>query len=229
MRTGLTLVFDADDTLWENNVVFERVIDDFTAWLAHPTLDAAAVRAVLRDVEVANAQAHGYGSRVFLRSLRDVFARLRDRPADADEQAEIDALAAALREHRMELVPEVAVVLQDLGTRHHLRLLTKGDPPEQQGKIDASGLAHHFLSTHVVAEKDVPTYAALTAELELDPASTWMIGNSPKSDVLPARAVGWGAVFIPNDHTWALEHAELDDADDGVLRLRALPDLLRHF
>jgi putative hydrolase of the HAD superfamily len=68
---GLVLVFDADDTLWENNVRFERVVDDFLAWLAHPTLDEATVRTTLHDIEVANTVAHGCGSQVFLRTLRD--------------------------------------------------------------------------------------------------------------------------------------------------------------
>ena len=104
-RNGQTLVFDADDTLWENNVLFERVIDDFMDWLAHPTLDRAAVRAVFNDIEAANTVAHGYGSQVFLRSLGECFAHLQERPASVAERQEIEALAVALVEHRVELVP----------------------------------------------------------------------------------------------------------------------------
>ena len=131
-------------------------------------------------------------------------------------------------EHRVELVPEVAATLDELGRRHSLVLLTKGDQAEQQGKLDASGLAGHFDSVHIVAEKDVATYRRLAGELSLDPGATWMIGNSPKSDILPAREAGWNAAFLPNEHTWAMEHAELGD-DEGVLRLRAFTDLLEHF
>ena len=69
MKSGQTLIFDADDTLWENNVIFERVIEDYLDWVAHPTLDRAQVRAVLNEIELANTIAHGYGSRVFLRTL----------------------------------------------------------------------------------------------------------------------------------------------------------------
>jgi len=225
---GLVLVFDADDTLWENNIRFERVVDDFIAWLAHPTLDEAAIRTILREVEAANTVAHGYGSQVFLRTLRDCFARLNARPATDRERREIDELAVALVEHRVELVPEVAATLDELGRRHALVLLTKGDQDEQQGKLDASGLAGHFGSIHIVAEKDVATYRRLAGELSLDPGTTWMIGNSPKSDILPAREAGWNAAFLPNAHTWAMEHAELGP-DEGVLRLRAFTDLLEHF
>ncbi|TQM15962.1 putative hydrolase of the HAD superfamily [Pseudonocardia kunmingensis] len=223
------LLFDADDTLWENNVLFERVIDAYLDWLAHPTLDRAATRAVLDEVERANVVVHGYGSASFLRSLHDCFERLSERPVTDAEAREIEELAAALAFDEVELVPGVADTLADLGSRHDLALLTKGDPAEQQRKIDASGLAHHFTSVHIVAEKRADTYRALAAELGLAPGSTWMIGNSPRSDILPARAAGLRAVFIPNAHTWVLEEDELDHADDGVLHLRHFRELVQHF
>jgi putative hydrolase of the HAD superfamily len=223
------LIFDADDTLWENNVIFERVIDDFLEWLAHPTLDKAQIRSILDDIERANAVVHGYGSKVFLRSLGECLEHLRARPVTEAEHREIEELARALVERRVELVPGVAETLSELGTRHDLLLLTKGDVEEQQDKLDASGLAHHFRRAHIVAEKDESTYRRLIAEHDLRPGSTWMIGNSPKSDILPARAVGMNAVFIPNDSTWVLEHAELDPTDHGVLRLGSFKELLAHF
>jgi putative hydrolase of the HAD superfamily len=223
------LIFDADDTLWENNVLFERTIDDFIEWVDHPTLDPVAVRHLLLDIERANAAAHGYGSKVFLRSLHDCFERLAERPVDDADAGQIRALAHRLASHEMELIPDVAVTLDELGARHDLFLLTKGDPVEQQRKIDASGLAHHFRRTVVVAEKEPSVYAELAATEALDPARAWMIGNSVKSDVNPALAVGLGAVFIPNDNTWALEHAELDPSAPRLLQLERFGQLTVHF
>jgi putative hydrolase of the HAD superfamily len=110
-RTGQVLVFDADDTLWENNVLFERVVEDFLDWLAHPTLDRAQVRQVLDEIEAANVVAHGYGSRVFLRSLGECFERLHERSASATERREIDELTSALVHHRVDLVPGVSDTL----------------------------------------------------------------------------------------------------------------------
>ncbi|WP_433113846.1 HAD family hydrolase [Micromonospora sp. CA-246542] len=228
-RRAQVLIFDADDTLWENNVVFERVIDDFLAWIDHPTMDRTEIRAILDDIERANAVAHGYGSKVFLRSLGDCLERLRDRPATDAERQEIDRLALALVEHRVELMPGVAEALDELAQRHELLLLTKGDREEQQRKLDACGLLHHFGAAHIVAEKDVDTYRWLIGEHGFEPARAWMIGNSPKSDILPARAAGLNAVFIPNENTWVLENDELDPTDTGVLRLAAFRDLLDHF
>jgi putative hydrolase of the HAD superfamily len=224
-----TLVFDADDTLWENNVLFERVVHDYLGWLAHPTLDRAALRAVLNDVERATIAVHGYGSASFLHSLHVCFERLIERPATEAERAEITGLATALVDHDVELMPGVADALSALATRHDLLLLTKGQAAEQQRKIDASGLAHHFRSTHIVAEKAPDTYRALVVEQDLAAEVTWMIGNSPRSDIVAARAAGLRAVFIPHRHTWSLEEHEIDPSDRGVLQLARFPELLDHF
>lgn len=227
--TRQTLLFDADDTLWENNFLYERVIEDFLGWLQHPTMDQAELRRVLDDIERANCAVHGYGSKVFLRSLSDCFAALQSRPADAAEQQEIEALAVALLEHRIELVPGVADTLADLGARHDLHLVTKGVLDEQQAKLAVSGLGEHFLSVHVVAEKNVETYQTLTTTLALEPDRSWMIGNSPKSDISPARRAGLRAVYIPNESTWVLEQGALDHTDTGVLHVPSLRALVDHF
>lgn len=224
-----SLIFDADDTLWENNVLFERVIEDYLDWLAHPTLDRTDIRVLLNEIEAANIVAEGYGSRVFLKSLADLFERLSERPADEAEAKQLDALAAAFVLGQVELIPGVADTLGELAERHDLYLLTKGDHEEQQRKVDASGLAHHFRQVHIVPEKDVSAYLALVQEHDLEPARTWMIGNSPKSDILPARRAGLNAVFIPNASTWVLEHAVLDPDDDKVLHVSGFTELLRHF
>ncbi|MFD9210503.1 HAD family hydrolase [Streptomyces sioyaensis] len=226
------LIFDADDTLWENNVIYERVIEEFLEWMtpiATPGLDRAGVRGVLDGIEAANAVTLGYGSKVFLHSLGQCVAQLRGRAATAEESARISGWAAAFAGERVELMPGVAETLAELARRHELLLLTKGDTEEQRRKVTASGLTRHFREVHIVAEKNTATYEELTRAYDLVPSSAWMIGNSPKSDILPARAAGLNAVFIPHQHTWVLEHGDLDPADEKVLRLSAFGELLRHF
>jgi putative hydrolase of the HAD superfamily len=224
-----TLIFDADDTLWENNVVFEAVIADFIDWLAHPSLDAAGVRRALGDIERANVAAHGYGTRVFIRSLHDAVVALGGREIREDDRAAIARLVARLEWEELELLPGVPETLRALARRHDLLLLTKGDDAEQRLKIEVSGLAELFRATEVVREKNVATYRTLIDTYNVDPADGWMIGNSPKSDVLPALEAGLRAVFIPHPHTWHLEHAEVPAGDARVLTLERLPDLLAHF
>ena len=132
------------------------------------------------------------------------------------------------RAREVELITGVADTLTALAGRHHLLLLTKGDQEEQQAKVTASSIDHHFRGIHIVAEKSVDTYRQLTTELGLDPDRTWMIGNSPKSDIAPARRAGLRTVFIPHEHTWVLEHVNLGP-DEATLQLTAFPELLRHF
>ena len=228
-HTEQILIFDADDTLWENNVIFERVVDDFIAWLAHPSLDPVDIRRILAEIEEANVAAHGYGSKVFLRSLADCFAHLMERPLTAEDEEQMTKFRAAFTGGHVDLIAEVAEVLDELRERHELYLMTKGVPDEQQHKIDASGLAGHFTAIAIVATKEPQTYRELVGRHGLDAGRTWMIGNSPKSDIIAARAAGLRAVFIPNANTWAHEHAELDADDANILQLDAFADLRRHF
>ena len=224
-----TLIFDADDTLWENNVIFERVVDDFVDWLAHPSLEPTDIRRILAEIEDANVAAHGYGSKVFLRSLADCFTHLMERPLTPDDEEQMTKFRSAFTGGRVELIPEVVDVLDELGERHELYLMTKGVPDEQQNKIDASGLAGHFTAIDIVPTKEPRTYRELVERRRLDASRTWMIGNSPKSDIIAARAAGLRAVFIPNANTWAHEHADLDPADANILQLETFGDLRQHF
>ncbi|MFJ9694127.1 HAD family hydrolase [Kitasatospora sp. NPDC101183] len=230
MHTDQILIFDADDTLWENNVLFERVTDGFLNWVATPD-ERAGVEALLGRIEAENSAAHGYGTPVFRQSLADCLRQLRGAGAVVTqaELARIDELLTPLTDRgAIELIAGVADTLDALAGRHHLLILTKGDQEEQQAKVTASTIDHHFRGVHIVAEKSVDTYLQLTAELDLDPARTWMIGNSPKSDIAPARKAGLRTVFIPHEHTWVLEHVELGP-DEATLQLGAFPELLRHF
>jgi putative hydrolase of the HAD superfamily len=225
------LIFDADDTLWENNRIFEEVIADFIEWLAHPELDAVGVRRVLDDVARANVAAHGYGTKIFIRSLEDGYRSLAPRevrPADLDA---ISELVRRLTWEELEIIDGVPETLATLAARHDLLLLTKGDDAEQRRKLAVSGLASHFRAAVVVREKDADAYASVVADHGLDPAATWMIGNSPKSDILPALEAGLRAVFVPHEHTWRLEHAELPATVPGgrLLTLTRFRELLDHF
>ncbi len=226
-----TLIFDGDDTLWENNVYFERAIDDFIGWLDHGTLSPTGVRAVIDEIEHANVAVHGYGSVSFGHSLRETSARLREQDLDESELATVMGFAERILSQPMEVIAGVEETLAILVDRHDLSLLTKGQDEEQRLKIDRSGLAPYFAHRFVVPEKDATVYRTVLQELASPTASTWMIGNAPRSDINPALAAGLNAVFIPHDQTWVLEHQELDEAPAGQRRLTVerFVDLLRHF
>jgi putative hydrolase of the HAD superfamily len=226
----VNLIFDADDTLWENNVLFERAIEGFIDHLAHPSMTREQVREVLDEIERSNARIHGYGVSVFHRSLEACLRRLRSGlPPDREDEEVLLRLCLPMRHGAVEVLPGVAETLQELRRRHRLSLLTKGDPEDQRRKLTASGLGGLFEDVGIVAEKDTAVYRRLVDMRGLDPTATWMIGNSPASDVWPALEAGIGAVLVPHPHTWVLEHRELPEPDERFLVVESIPRLLERF
>jgi len=129
----------------------------------------------------------------------------------------------------MEVIEGVPETLAYLAGRHDLTLFTKGHPDEQRLKIDRSGLAQYFGHTAIVKEKDAEAYLCLVRERGMDPAVTWMIGNSPKSDVNPALEAGLNAVFVPHAHTWVLEKQDIVPGRGTLLTVDRFEDLRKHF
>jgi putative hydrolase of the HAD superfamily len=215
VQPGQTLLIDADDTLWENNIYFERAIAAFTSYLNHREYSPAEVRKTLNAVERETILAHGYGLTSFTRSLVTCFDRLSPEPVTEEKAERIRGFARAISEQEIELLPGVAETLKELATRHRLILMTKGDQAEQADKLARSGLADYFTAVEIVAEKDPPTYRAVMERHELAPHTSWMIGNSIKSDINPALAAGLHAVYLFHKDTWVLEHAELAATPEG--------------
>ena len=229
IRQRQNLIVDADDTLWENNIYFERAFDDFCDFLAHSRLTPVEVRAVLDEIEIVNSKTHGYGTANFARNLTECYHRLVEREVAPDDITRIISFTEQILEHPIEIIQGVEETLEYLAGRHSLTLFTKGDPEEQKLKLDRSGLAIYFGHTAIVKEKDPRSYAALIRERELDPAHTWMIGNSPKSDVNPALEAGIHAVFVPHDRTWGLELADLREGPGRLLKVERFAQLRDYF
>jgi putative hydrolase of the HAD superfamily len=206
------LLIDADDTLWENNIYFERAIAKFISFLNHHEFSAEQVREVLNDVERECIVTHGYGLHSFAHALVYTFERLSVHPVTPELHKQIQSFAHTIQDHPIEMLPEVRETLDYLSGRHRLILMTKGAVPEQSGKIERSGLKGHFSEVEIVAEKDVATYDSVVEKHGLAHESTWMVGNSPRSDINPALAAGLHAVFVPHGDTWILEHEEVNAA-----------------
>jgi putative hydrolase of the HAD superfamily len=223
------LIIDADDTLWENNIYFERAFDEFCDFLAHSSMASSEVRLVLDEIETVNSKVHGYGTANFTRNLTECYHKLVEREVHPGDLPMIISFTEQILHHPIELIGGVEETLEYLSLRHDLTLFTKGNPEEQKLKLDRSGLGIYFGHTAIVKEKDAGSYAALIRERQMDPARSWMIGNSPKSDINPALEVGINAVFVPHEHTWRLEHEEVRGDPDRLLRLEKFSDLREHF
>ena len=226
-----TLLIDADDTLWENNIYFERAIAKFISLLNHRKYTPGQVRLVLNDVERDSILKHGYGLHSFAHSLVETFEKLSVDPVTPELHERIHSFAHQIADHPVEVIAGVTETLQYLSERHHLIMMTKGNFAEQAGKVERSGLKEYFAAIEIVAEKDERMYRSVIAKYALAADSSWMVGNSPKSDINPALAAGLHAVFVPHDNTWILEHEDLAPAPPSqrLLVVERFRDLKAHF
>ncbi len=223
------LLIDADDTLWENSVYFEQVFDEFVELLGHSHLSAEQVRAVLDEIELEAIRIHGYGTLNFARNLRNCYQTLAETPVGEKELNEAMRLAHTILERPIELLDGVVETLEYLNSRYHLTLFSKGHHEEQHAKVGRSGVMRYFHACQIVREKDAVTYRRFVARRNMDAAHTWMVGNSPKSDINPAIEAGLGAVLVPHAMTWSLEHEDLPAASDRFQIVERFSDLQRVF
>jgi len=224
-----TLLIDADDTLWENNIFFEKTIDHFVTQLEHLGYTREYIRHILNETEKRNIRQHGYGVRSFRRSLEETYLKLAGNSARREMVQEIERMATELEAtppHILEGVPET---LAYLAKHHRLILLTKGEPAEQAGKVERSGLQPYFDAIEIVLEKESGTYERMIAQFKIVKTHGWMVGNSPRSDINPALQAGLNAVFIPHQATWDLEKSELESGAGKLLILTSFRELRAHF
>jgi len=225
MSTIRTLLIDADDTLWENNIYYERVIAEFVAALQQRGVAPHRAHETLWETEMRNVKITGYGSNAFCESLHEVAREL----GVTDLELQIRQWEDSIFHHPIELMPGVRETVPLLHAQNRLILLTKGHDNEQLGKLHRSGLEPYFHTTEIVFEKTVETYRSLIANHRLQPSSTWMIGNSPRSDINPAKAAGLNTVFIPYHTTWQHEIEEINPNGGETLVLESFAELAQHF
>ena len=226
-----TLLIDADDTLWENNIYFERAIARFISFLNHREYSPEQIREILNDVERENILTHGYGLHSFAHALVACFERLSAEPITPELHARIQSFAHAIADHPVEFLPDVPDTLAYLAGKHHLILVTKGAFAEQSGKVERSGLKEYFAAVEIVPEKDEAVYRSVVSKYGLAQDRTWMVGNSPKSDINPALSAGINAVFVPHGATWVLEHDELAEPvpPSRLITVENFAQLRKHF
>ena len=224
-----TLLIDADDTLWENNIFFEKTIDDFITGLEHLGYTREYIRHILNETERRNIRQHGYGVRSFRRSLEETYLKLAGNTARRDIVKNIEQMAHQLESTPPHILDGVPETLAYLAKHHRLILLTKGEPAEQAAKVERSGLQPHFDAIEIVLEKDSGTYGRMIEQFKIVKSHGWMVGNSPRSDINPALQSGLNAVFIPHSATWELEKSELESGTGKLLILSTFRELRAHF
>ncbi|GAB4351193.1 MAG: HAD family hydrolase [Oricola sp.] len=228
MRPLTTIAFDADDTLWHNERFFQESQQRFTELLA-PFADPEMVEQALTAAELRNIGFYGFGVKGFTLSMLETATALAGDDLPSVTVREILSLGKAMLEHPVEILPGVVEALEALKGDFDLMVITKGDLFDQERKLMQSGLGDHFTHVEIVSDKTADTYRRIFDRHGQGTARAAMVGNSLKSDILPALEAGSWAVHVPHDLTWALEHAE-EPAEHPRYRraetLRAVPALI---
>lgn len=221
-----TIGFDADDTLWHNEVIFEQTHERYRDLLA-AYHDAATVDRKLFETEMRNLEPYGYGIKGFTLSAIETAIELTGGKIGTAEIRQLIEVGRDMLAHPVNLLEGVTDVLRLVGEHYRLVLITKGDLRDQERKLAKSGLAAHFNHIEILSEKDTNAYQRVFSRHQIDPAKFLMVGNSLKSDILPVIEVGGAGVHIPYHLTWAAERAAQPEGCAGRLftlqSMRELP------
>jgi putative hydrolase of the HAD superfamily len=204
-----SLIFDADDTLWENMIYFQHAIEEFLILVNPFASDPLRVRQLISSIERELIPSGGYGTRNFVNALKEASRRMYRGRDLAQVLRRTEEIGVKLINHPLDLRPGVADALKELHEQFRLLVFSKGDREEQQGKVRRSGLQGYFDQVIIADEKNPAAYQAILEQHGLVVDETFMIGNSPRSDILPALEVGMWAVYLPHPHTWEFEHYDL--------------------
>jgi putative hydrolase of the HAD superfamily len=225
----MTLLISADDTLWENNVYFERTIERFLTMVEPFGYARGYARHVLNETERLNIRQHGYGVRSFARSLTETYVKLAGELAHDSGVREVAALVAELEETPPRVLEGVPETLQYLHERHRMILFASGEPAEQAGKVERSGLQGFFDAIEIIAEKTPEVYEALVTRHHVVKSQGWLVGNSPRGDIIPGLQAGLNVAFVPHAGNWEQEEMELPSGTGKLLIVTSFRDLRDHF
>lgn len=216
-----TIGFDADDTLWQNETYFRLTHERFLQALVDHA-DPAHLNERLAAAERRNLSYYGFGVKGFTLSMIETAVEVTEGRVPAAVIADLIAMGRELLEHPMELLPHARATVTALSTEFRLVLITKGDLLHQERKLAQSGLGDLFQGVEIVSDKTEATYRSAFARHGTGADQAMMVGNSLKSDVIPALQAGSWGVHVPHDLEWAFETAE---APIDHHRFRVVKDL----
>jgi len=216
------VAFDADDTLWHNERLFVHVQERFRALLGEYT-GGDVIEQRLYETEVANLRHYGYGVKSFTLSMIETAVDLTEGRIRGSDIEAILHLGREMLLAPVDILDGVRNVIIEIGRRHDLMVLTKGDLIDQESKVARSGLGDLFTHVEVVSRKDRATYERVIDQHGLEPSEFVMVGNSLRSDIIPVAEMGAHAIHVPYETTWQHEHVADDDLDG--LAFHSVPDL----
>lgn len=225
----LTLLVNADNTLWESNVFFEHTLERFFSLVEPFGYARAYARHILNETERQNIQQHGYGVRSFARSLEQSYMKLAGGLAQRSALDEVASMVAELEHTPPRVLDGVPETLAYLSSRHRMILFTKGEAAEEAAKVERSGLQGFFDSIEIVAEKNIRVYGDLVDKHHVVKSYAWLVGSSAQLEINPALQAGLNAAFVPHAPTWNKEDAELHGGAGKLLIVSSFRGLRDHF
>lgn len=224
-----TIGFDADDTLWHNEYTFREAETEFARLLGIYGNSAIIKERLFLTIK-DNLALYGYGFKAFILSMIETALELGQQSVSVKLMKDTLELGHAMMDKPVRLIEGVIPVLDQLKQDYQLVLISKGDLVEQERKVMMSGTKYFFDAIEIVSHKDKAAYEAICKRLAILPEELVMVGNSIKSDILPALETGARAVHVPYDITWVMEQADEPSGHQHyykIKRLDELPALLR--
>ncbi len=220
--------FDADDTLWLNEVHYRNIEEQFVE-LMKPWLTEREIRKELFRFEMKTLSLYGYGAKSFTLSMISTAISISNGQVGSDVIRQIVDLGKWLINAPLELLDNVADVLAKLHLDYKLIVATKGDLLDQERKLQNSNLERFFHHVEIMSDKNPDSYGKLVRHLDINPGEFLMIGNSLKSDVIPVLEIGSEAIHIPYHTTWEHEHVADMSSIQPYMTLDSFHDLLGVF
>jgi putative hydrolase of the HAD superfamily len=219
------IAFDADDTLWHNEILYTEAQDKLKELLSSYA-DGETVAQRLYQTEMSNLRHYGYGIKSFALSMIQTAVELTQGKIEGAEVLQIIGFAKEMLTSQTRLLEYAEETVCELAKSHDLMIITKGDLLDQQSKLSRSGLSDCFRYVEVVSQKTQRVYQTLLAKYRIEPQRFLMVGNSLKSDILPVLALGGQAVYVPYHTTWAHEVVDSQPiGHDGYHELEHLGQL----
>lgn len=222
------IIFDADDTLWANNIYYVEATNEFIKLTAEIGFDPRQVQSDFDRLEKQVVQKLGYGSKNFVYILEQLLKQYQTLNGKQINQQKFEAIINRFSDHprsKPAIFDNVVSVLQDLKFHYDLYILTKGEQEEQKNKIINAGMHQLVKSFFIVSEKNDQVYRYLLRENHWQAEETCMVGNSPKSDINPALRCGMYAVYIPYSDTWKLDIEPIEDYKHHFIQIKEFADL----
>ncbi|MBN1265906.1 MAG: HAD family hydrolase [Anaerolineales bacterium] len=224
------VAFDADDTLWNNEVLYKRAEKRFDDLMHDAGFTGSAIE-VLNAVESRNVPLYGYGIKSFTLSMIEAAVDIGDGFCKSEWIRSILTFSKEILDSDVELFPHTLATLETLSKKFDLMLITKGELSEQERKIQRTGVADFFDNIEILGSKHVGAYQAVLQKHRISPETFLMVGNSLRSDILPVVSLGGHAVYVPYENTWVYEYVSEEDIDDSAYQtidhLGLLPQALQ--